>query len=77
MWMTDYISAVKRGLRDSHGFVSERTVGSEPIFADGQIPDGIYPVVIEGKIDYVRITGNAIHCCNYEAIQSPLKGESR
>lgn len=29
------------------------------------VPDGEYPMVIDGKRDNVRIEGGKIHCCNY------------
>jgi hypothetical protein len=64
MWMTDYVRAVKRGLRDEHHFTPG--VGStdeEPLF---EIPDGEYPVTIEGKLDHVRIVNGKISCCNFE-----------
>ena len=64
MWMTDYIRAVKRGLRDQHGFrPKEGSTDSEPIL---DVPDGEYPMTIDGKVDKVRITDGKINCCNFE-----------
>jgi hypothetical protein len=65
MWMTDYISAVKRGLRDQCGFVPTGGNDDEPLFDN--MPDGVYPVTIEGRRDRVRIEAGRIYCCNYEA----------
>ena len=65
--MVDYINAVKRGLRDEHGFVPNGGTDSEPLFADDAMPDGVYPVNIEGRLDRVRIERGRIYCCNFEA----------
>jgi len=64
MWMTDYIQAIKRQLRDVYSFTP--LVGStddEPLFAD--IPDGEYPMEINGKTDRVRIKSGSISCGNF------------
>lgn len=64
MWMTDYIKAVKRGLRDVYGF--EPLPGStkqEPLLNP---PDGVYPMKINRKMDYVEIKNDAIHCCRFK-----------
>jgi hypothetical protein len=66
MWMTDYIRAVKRGFRDQHGFGPTGGTNDDPIFADGTIPDGEYPMEIDGKIDRVRLVDGSIDCCNFE-----------
>lgn len=60
MWMTAYIREVKRQLRDVYGFSPDRTVDGEPCF--NLIPDGLYPMLIEGKIDEIRIAGGKIFC---------------
>jgi hypothetical protein len=66
MMMLDYINAVKRGLRDKYGFVPCGVANfDQPLFADGQIPDGKYPMEIDGKIDHVLIEGGRIHCCRF------------
>lgn len=64
MWMTDYIRAVKRGLRDVHSFTPTGGSSDDPVFA--AIPDGEYPMTIEGKLDYVRIVKGKISCCNFK-----------
>ncbi len=66
MWMTDYINAVKRGLRDQHGFIPTGGTDIQPLFDDGAVPDGVYPMTIEGKVDRVKIEGGRIDCCNFE-----------
>jgi hypothetical protein len=66
MWMTDYIRAVKRQFRDVYHFVPVRGTDDDPTFAEGAIPDGEYPMVIEGELDRVRIEDGKISCCNFE-----------
>lgn len=63
MWMTDYIRAIKVKLRDDYGFKPSRDVGGDLCFDN--IPDGEYPMVIEGKRDFVKITNGTISCCNF------------
>ena len=65
MGMLEYIRAVKRGLRDSYGFVPVRGDEHDPVFADGAVPDGNYPMTIDGKRDHVRIVNGHIDCCNF------------
>lgn len=64
MWMTDYIRAVKCGLRDQHGFIPIKGTRIDPIF--GNIPDGEYPMTLEGRLDHVRIADGCIDCCNFD-----------
>lgn len=65
MWMTDYIREIKKQFRTKYHFKPSRMEGKEPIFDN--IPDGEYPMKIEGKIDHVRITNGGISCCNFSA----------
>ena len=64
MSMLEYIRAVKIGLRDQHGFTPDRVENGEPLF--NHIPDGEYPMTIDGKRDRVRIVNGYINCCNFE-----------
>lgn len=64
MWMTDYIREIKRQFRDVYGFKPDRIEGNDMCF--DSIPDGEYPMTIEGKVDHVRITNGGISCCNFE-----------
>lgn len=63
MMMTDYIRAVKMRLLTT--FPETCTLleqqGEEVIIS---LPDGVYPIEIEGKIDYVAIERDRIFCCN-------------
>ncbi len=60
----DYINAVKRGMRDQCGFVPTGGTDEAPLFKN--VPDGVYPMTIEGRLDQVRIEGGRIYCCNFE-----------
>lgn len=64
MWMTAYIKEIKKQFVSKYNFQPSRMEGDEPIF--DSIPDGIYPMKIEGKIDNVKITNGTISCCNFE-----------
>jgi hypothetical protein len=65
MWMTSYISEIKRQFRDVYHFIPTGGTDSEPLFDN--IPAGEYPMTIEGKVDKVRITERGgISCCNFE-----------
>lgn len=64
MWMSDYINAIKRGFRDQIGLTPTGGTKDEPLFDN--VPDGEYPLVIEGKRDRVRIVKGKIHCCNFD-----------
>lgn len=65
MWMTEYINAIKRHLRDTYKFVPDKVLSNdEPCF--NSIPDGEYPMIIDGKLDNVKITSGFINCCNFE-----------
>jgi hypothetical protein len=64
MWMTDYIREIKRQFRDVYLFVPDREQHGEPCFDN--IPDGLYPMTIEGKLDNVKIINGTISCCNFD-----------
>jgi len=64
MWMSDYMREIKKQFRDRYGFIPSRTVGGEPCFE--HLPDGEYPMKIDGKVDYVRIVEGTISCCNFK-----------
>lgn len=64
MDMVLYIMAVKRALRDQHGFTP--LPGSNKEDPRLEIPDGEYSVTIDGKVDRVKIEKGHIGCCNFE-----------
>lgn len=64
MSMGEYIRAVKRGLRDRYHFKPKPGSTEEEPLLD--VPDGEYPMRIQGKLDEVRIVNGRIHCCNFK-----------
>lgn len=65
MWMTLYIAEIKRQFRDVYKFKPSSTgPGDEPIFDN--VPDGDYPMTIDGRLDRVKIVHGKISCCNFE-----------
>lgn len=61
MWMTTYIQAVQKGFIEQHGFQENPEEPGLPL----EIPDGEYPMTIDGKIDTVRVIDGRIFCCNF------------
>ena len=78
MWMTNYIVEIKRQLVEVYKFKPLDKENDEYIV---NVPDGEYPMTIEGKVDNVKIVSGFIHCCNFEPdietteISKYLKGE--
>ena len=62
-WMTDYIREIKKQFRDVYKFKPSKIESGEPCF--DSIPDGIYPMKINGRKDWVEIKDSGIHCCNF------------
>ncbi len=62
MWMTSYIAEIQRQMISKYGFKEDPTRPGVPM----DVPDGEYPMEIEGKLDKVRITDGKISCCNFE-----------
>lgn len=63
MWMTAYIREIKNQFRDVYNFTPSNPGEDEPNFDN--IPEGIYPMMIEGKLDNVKIVNGTISCCNF------------
>lgn len=61
--MTQYIQEVKRQLRDVYEFSPSSGTLEDPNFDN--IPDGTYPMDINGKQDKVEIKDGLISCCNF------------
>ena len=59
MQMQEYINEIKRLMISQYGFKENQGVPMN-------VPDGRYPMEIEGKTDYVLIKDSKIHCCNFE-----------
>ena len=62
MWMTDYICEIQRQLISVHGFKENPDKPGLPM----NVPDGTYPMTIEGKLDRVEIVDGKINCLNFE-----------
>lgn len=66
MWMTEYVRKIKQGFRDRYGYEPVEQRGDDLRFAEGQIPDGEYPMEIDGKVDKVKMIDGKINCCNFD-----------
>jgi hypothetical protein len=62
MWMTTYITEIQRQFITKYGFDEDPKKPGIPL----NVPDGEYPMEIEGKVDNVRIKDGTISCCNFE-----------
>lgn len=63
MMFLGYMNKVKNAFHDQWGFEPiERKFGD--CRYDGIIPDGFYPMIIDGKIDCVQVGGDRITCGN-------------
>lgn len=62
--MLEYMSAVRRGMRDIHGFAPIGGTDSNPSFSG--IPDGVYPMEINGKIDHVELKDGLFNTGNFD-----------
>jgi hypothetical protein len=60
MWVTEYIDEIQKKLITDYGFKAG------PNGLPANVPDGVYPMKIEGKLDKVRIENGRIYCCNFE-----------
>ena len=72
--MTDYITQIKRNLRDFHGFVPIGGTKEDPIFSD-EPKDGIYPMEINGRIDNVEIKDGNIYCCRFNNKEEKMESK--
>lgn len=61
MWWTAYIQEIQRQLIAVYGFKENPEKPGLPL----DVPDGEYPMTIEGKVDNVRIVNGTINCCNF------------
>lgn len=62
MEMMNYIAAIQRKLITQYGFAEHPDRPGIP----AHVPDGHYPMEIDGRTDSVRIINGQIHCCNFE-----------
>ncbi|MDO8507382.1 MAG: hypothetical protein Q7S53_02345 [bacterium] len=62
LWMSDYIRKVQRYFIDKLDYPEDPNKPGMPV----GVPDGEYPMLIEGRLDKVRIVdGGNISCCNF------------
>ncbi len=64
MWWTDYIAEINRQFVDVYDFPPR--AGHPELPRPGIVPDGDYPMTIEGKLDHVRVVKGKINCCNFD-----------
>ena len=62
--MIQYISKIQRAFIDQHGFAEQLDRPGLPV----NVPDGEYPIVIDGRLDMVEIEDGLIGCCNFNTI---------
>lgn len=62
--MLGYIAEIQRQLVEVYGF-ERRTDVAQCVPKEG-VPDGHYPMTINGKVDHVYIDGGRINCGNNE-----------
>lgn len=62
MWMTDYIREIQRQLIAIYNFPENPEMPGLPM----DVPDGEYPMTIDGKLDYVKVEGGNISCCHFD-----------
>jgi hypothetical protein len=60
--MVGYIDEIKKQFISVYGFKENPEKPGLPM----DVPDGEYPMEIEGKIDKVRIENGKIYCCNFK-----------
>jgi hypothetical protein len=66
MWMTDYIREIKRQFVEVYGLARRMDQPDNPEIVPIHVPDGDYPMTIEGKLDRVKIVNGFISCCNFD-----------
>lgn len=66
MWMTTYIAEIQKQFVEKYGFQRRMDQPDNPQIVPVFVPDGYYPMEIEGKLDHVRVENGFISCCNFE-----------
>lgn len=60
--MLGYIDEIKRQMIAVYGFKENPGYPGVPL----NVPDGEYPMEIDGKTDKVKIVDGKIHCLNFD-----------
>jgi len=80
VWHTNYISEIQRQFVEVYGFPRRAPMSGCPetrkeiVPKLDSVPDGVYPMTIEGKVDKVRVVDGTIHCLN---IVSPYESKRK
>lgn len=59
--MSEYIAEIQRQFVDVFNFEAKPRA-KIPV----SVPDGVYPMLIEGRVDNVKIENGLIYCCRFE-----------
>ena len=70
MWMTQYIDKIQNKLVSQYGFVPDVRGLTQ------QVPDGEYPMEIDGRLDRVSIEGVMIHCGRFDKVHDKQSMDS-
>jgi hypothetical protein len=62
MSMLEYVQEIQRQLITVYGFAENPQMPGLPM----DVPDGAYPMTIEGKRDNVTIENGKINCLNFD-----------
>jgi hypothetical protein len=65
--MIEYITEIQRQLVENYGFQKGDNGCPQ------NVPDGAYPMIIDGKLDLVCIVNGGIWCCNFVNDKGGLK----
>ena len=67
MWGTQYIQEIQKQFISCYNFKpNENGLPSD-------VPDGEYPMWVEGRYDLVKIKNGMISCCNFDASKDMKK----
>ena len=67
MSMLSYIAQIQRRLIEEYGFTENPERPGLPL----DVPDGSYPMTIDGRLDHVKVEGGRISCCNFDETELP------
>ena len=67
MSMLSYIAEIQRKLIDEYDFPENPERPGLPM----EVPDGSYPMTINGRLDHVKVEGGYISCCNFDETDVP------
>lgn len=62
MQAIEYIAEIQRQLVETYGFPARADAPHIP----DSVPDGTYPMMIDGKVDRVKIEDGKIFCGNFK-----------